>query len=53
MDKKDKSQKGAALMDIQQYKDIFDKYGGMMRTKDLEREKSDIEMSSSLSRQAW
>ena len=26
-------------MDIQHYKDIFEDYGGMMRTKDLEREK--------------
>ena len=26
-------------MDIQHYKDIFENYGGMMRTKDLEQEK--------------
>ena len=26
-------------MDIQHYKDIFEDYGGMMRTKDLEQEK--------------
>ena len=26
-------------MDIQRYQDVFENYGGMMRTKDLEREK--------------
>ena len=27
-------------MDIQHYKDIFENYGGMMRTKELEQEKN-------------
>ncbi len=34
-----KSQKGDAHMDTQDYKGIFEKYGGMMRTKDLEKER--------------
>ena len=35
-----KNRKGDALMmGIHQYKDIFDKYGGMMRTKELEQER--------------
>lgn len=34
-----KSQKGDALMDAQRYKQIFEHYGGMMRTKELEQEK--------------
>ena len=37
MRKTGKSQKGDALMDIQHCEKIFELYGGMMRTKELEQ----------------
>ena len=47
MDKLVKSQKGVALMDIQHYRDTFEKHGGMMSTKELEQVNIRTGMSNS------